>query len=180
MHASHVRYRPFRYKKGDVPLGLLSYPVLQSADVFLYKGTHVVVGEDQKQHLTLMRDLVCSFSNKFGNYFPLPELVTVSLDYAAQTFSQVTSKTPRLKSLRDPSQKMSKSDPNAMSRIEIGDSPEDMRTKFRKALSDFTASISYEPEERPAISNLVNNDPASSVANSFNLSGANLWRARRP
>ncbi|KAH7731608.1 tryptophanyl-tRNA synthetase [Aphelenchoides avenae] len=130
-----------RYKKGDVPVGLLSYPVLQTADVFIYKGTHVPVGEDQKQHLTLMRDLVTSFNGRFNNYFPVPELVT--------------SNTPRLKSLRDSSQKMSKSEPNPMSRIEIGDSAEEMRIKVRKALTDSIPTISYEPEERPAISNLV-------------------------
>jgi tryptophanyl-tRNA synthetase len=130
-----------KYSRGDVPLGLLSYPVLQSADVLLYKGTHVAVGEDQLHHIHLLRDIVDSFNCKFGDFFTPPQAVV--------------SKTARIKSLRDPTVKMSKSDPSEWSRINISDSEEEVHAKCRKSLSDFTPWISFDPPSRPAISNLI-------------------------
>ncbi|KHN73666.1 Tryptophan--tRNA ligase, mitochondrial [Toxocara canis] len=131
-----------KYKAGEVPVNLLIYPVLQAADVLLYKGTHVPVGDDQAQHMNLLTDLAVHFNSVTGvNYFPIP--VKVSGSYA------------RIRSLRDAAKKMSKSDANSRSRIEINDSREKIFEKCAKALSDFESNITYEPKRRPAISNLV-------------------------
>jgi tryptophanyl-tRNA synthetase len=105
-------------------VGLFTYPVLQAADVLLYQGTHVPVGDDQKQHLELARDIAAKFNNDFGTeLFTLPEPF-------------VSKSAPRIMSLRDGSAKMSKSDPSDMSRINLSDSDDDIATKFRKARTD--------------------------------------------
>lgn len=131
-----------RFKQGDIPLNLQLYPVLQAADVLLYKGTHVPVGEDQTQHLLLMRDLAAKCNAVFHfDFFPIPV--------------QVSAKCARLKSLQDSTKKMSKSEGNSRSRILINDTRQEIDEKCAKALSDMQASITYEPEKRPAISNLV-------------------------
>ncbi|MCW3835429.1 tryptophan--tRNA ligase [Sphingomonas canadensis] len=105
-------------------VGLFTYPVLQAADVLVYKATHVPVGEDQKQHLELARDIAAKFNTDFGvELFPLPEPF-------------ISKAAPRIMSLRDGSAKMSKSDPSDMSRINLSDSDETIAQKFRKAKTD--------------------------------------------
>jgi tryptophanyl-tRNA synthetase len=105
-------------------VGLFTYPVLQAADILLYRASHVPVGEDQKQHLELTRDIATKFNLDFGvDLFPLPEPL-------------IPEDTPRIMSLRDGSAKMSKSDPSDMSRINLIDSDELIATKFRKAKTD--------------------------------------------
>ncbi|KQM58958.1 MULTISPECIES: tryptophan--tRNA ligase [unclassified Sphingomonas] len=105
-------------------VGLFTYPVLQAADILAYRATHVPVGEDQKQHLELARDIATKFNLDFGvELFPLPE-------------PMIPEDTPRIMSLRDGSAKMSKSDPSDMSRINLIDSDDQIATKFRKAKTD--------------------------------------------
>lgn len=105
-------------------VGLFTYPVLQAADVLLYKASHVPVGEDQKQHLELARDIATKFNTDYGvELFPLPEPF-------------VSKSAPRIMSLRDGGAKMSKSDPSDMSRINLIDSDELIAQKFRKAKTD--------------------------------------------
>jgi tryptophanyl-tRNA synthetase len=105
-------------------VGLYSYPVLQAADVLLYKGTHVPVGEDQKQHLELGRDIAAKFNADFGvDLFPLPEPL-------------ISAAAPRIMSLRDGTAKMSKSDPSDGSRINLTDSDDMIAQKLRKAKTD--------------------------------------------
>lgn len=105
-------------------VGLFTYPVLQAADILAYRATHVPVGEDQKQHLELARDIATKFNLDFGvDLFPLPE-------------PMIPEDTPRIMSLRDGTAKMSKSDPSDMSRINLIDSDEQIATKFRKAKTD--------------------------------------------
>ncbi|OYX40795.1 MULTISPECIES: tryptophan--tRNA ligase [unclassified Sphingomonas] len=105
-------------------VGYFGYPVLQAADVLLYKATHVPVGEDQKQHLELARDIATKFNLDFGvDLFPLPEPL-------------ISKAAPRIMSLRDGSAKMSKSDPSDLSRINLTDSDELIAQKFRKAKTD--------------------------------------------
>jgi tryptophanyl-tRNA synthetase len=105
-------------------VGLFTYPVLQAADVLVYKATHVPVGEDQKQHLELARDIAAKFNTDFGtDLFPLPEPF-------------ISRAAPRIMSLRDGSAKMSKSDPSDMSRINLSDDDETIAQKFRKARTD--------------------------------------------
>ena len=104
-------------------VGLFTYPVLQAADVLLYQATHVPVGEDQKQHLELARDIAVKFNTDYGDTFTLP-----------QPF--VSKAAPRIMSLRDASAKMSKSDPSDASRINLVDSDDLIAQKLRKAKSD--------------------------------------------
>ncbi|MCZ8324552.1 MAG: tryptophan--tRNA ligase [Sphingomonadaceae bacterium] len=107
-------------------VALFTYPVLQAADVLLYQATHVPVGEDQKQHLELARDIAQKFNNDFGageEVFTLPEPI-------------IPAEAARIMSLRDGSAKMSKSDPSDMSRINLTDDADTIMTKVKKAKTD--------------------------------------------
>ncbi len=122
------RMTQFKEKAGKqrdmAGLGLYSYPVLMAADILLYKATHVPVGEDQKQHLELARDIAGAFNRAYGvEYFPLPE---------PQIFGTAT----RVMSLRDGTKKMSKSDPSDYSRINMTDDAETVALKIRRAKTD--------------------------------------------
>jgi len=124
----------------SVTAGLFDYPVLMAADILLYKATHVPVGEDQKQHLELARDLAGAFNRRYGvEYFPLPE---------PQIFGAAT----RVMSLRDGSKKMSKSDSSDYSRINMTDDAATVELKIRKAktdpepLPDSEAGLAVRPE----------------------------------
>ncbi|XP_029155537.1 uncharacterized protein LOC114928480 [Nylanderia fulva] len=128
----------------NVPLGLYIYPVLQAADILLYKATHVPVGQDQAQHIQLAQDLAQIFNRKFGQTFPIPH--TLISDGPSQ----------RIKSLRDPMKKMSKSHPDFKSRLDILDEPDVLLEKIKKAMTDFTSEVTYEPEKRPGVANLIN------------------------
>lgn len=128
------------------PLGLLSYPVLQAADILLYKATHVPVGEDQVQHLELARGIAAAFHTSFGReggpVFPAP--ATLLLPTGA-----------RIRSLTDGSKKMSKSDPSDDSRINLTDGADAIARKVRSARTDSTPGFTYDPEGRPDKSNLL-------------------------
>ncbi|KAM9851299.1 tryptophan--tRNA ligase, mitochondrial [Aulostomus maculatus] len=127
--------------KNEGSVGLYTYPVLQAADILLYKSTHVPVGVDQVHHLELAKDLAQIFNNRFGELFPQP--------------CALLSSTRKVKSLRDPSAKMSKSDPQRLATIFITDSPDDIVFKIRRAITDFTSEVTFDPEMRPGVSNLV-------------------------
>ncbi|KAF7314976.1 hypothetical protein MIND_00011700 [Mycena indigotica] len=127
--------------------GLLTYPVLQAADILLYRATHVPVGDDQRQHLELSRDIADTFNRTFkdsssGRLFPVPtSLITPA---------------KRILSLKDPSSKMSKSTPDPASRILLTDSPSLVASKIRAAVTDsITTGITYDPVSRPGTSNLL-------------------------
>jgi len=123
------RMTQFKEKSGKhkerSSVGLYTYPVLQAADILVYKSTHVPVGEDQKQHLELTRDIAAKFNHDFGapGFFPLPEPLTQGPG-------------ARVMSLRDGSVKMSKSDPSDLSRINLTDDDDAIATKIRKARTD--------------------------------------------
>src|SRR3982751_1381327 len=126
-------------------VGLFTYPVLQAADVLVYKATHVPVGEDQKQHLELARDVATKFNTDFGvDLFPLPEPL-------------ISKAAPRIMSLRDGSAKMSKSDPSDMSRINLIDSDDLIVQKLKKAKTDAEPlPLAFaDLAERPEAKNLV-------------------------
>ncbi|MCZ8336313.1 MAG: tryptophan--tRNA ligase [Rhodobacteraceae bacterium] len=144
------RMTQFKDKAGknseNVSLGLFAYPSLMAADILAYKATHVPVGEDQKQHLELTRDIAIKFNNDYGvNFFPVVEPV---IEGAAT----------RVMSLRDGTKKMSKSDPSDQSRINLTDDADTVAKKIRKAKTD------PEPlpdtldglKDRPEARNLVN------------------------
>lgn len=123
-------------------LGLYSYPVLQAADILLFHANLVPIGEDQRQHLEMTRDLAERFNNRFGDTFPVPEAL-------------IPETAARVKSLTDPLSKMSKSDENPKSRINIMDSPDEIRSKFKSAVTDSEPTVRYDTEEKPGISNLL-------------------------
>lgn len=123
-------------------LGLLSYPVLMAADIIVHHVHAVPVGDDQTQHLELTRDLVERFNSRFGEEFPLPERITPEIG-------------ARVMSLQDPTAKMSKSDPNPASRILLTDSPDDISQKIKTAVTDSDRYVSYDWENKPGISNLL-------------------------
>ncbi len=108
----------------NASLGLFAYPALMAADILIYHATHVPVGDDQKQHLELTRDVAQKFNNDFGvEFFPVTEPV-------------IGGPAMRVMSLRDGSKKMSKSDPSDMSRINMSDDAETIAKKIRKAKTD--------------------------------------------
>ena len=126
-------------------LGLFSYPVLMAADILVYQATHVPVGEDQKQHLELTRDLAATFNTRYGvDFFPQPEPV-------------ISGPAPRVMSLRDGTKKMSKSDASDMTRINLTDTPDMIAKKIKKAKTDPDPLPDNlkELEVRPEAMNLV-------------------------
>ena len=143
------RMTQFKEKAGkqrdEAGLGLYAYPVLMAADIILYKATHVPVGEDQKQHLELARDIAGAFNRRYGvEFFPLPE----PMIFGAAT---------RVMSLRDGSKKMSKSDASDYSRVNMTDDAETIALKIRKAKTDplpLPESVK-DAEARPEADNLL-------------------------
>jgi tryptophanyl-tRNA synthetase len=139
----------FKEKAGrhrdNAGLGLYAYPVLMAADILLYKATHVPVGEDQKQHLELARDIAGAFNRQYETeFFPLPE-------------PQILGEATRVMSLRDGRVKMSKSDPSEYSRINMTDNADTIALKVRKAKTD-PDPLPHEVkglENRPEAANLV-------------------------
>jgi tryptophanyl-tRNA synthetase len=149
----------FKEKAGkdreNASVGLYDYPVLMAADILLYRATHVPVGEDQKQHLELSRDIAQKFNNDFGDsirshgfndglFFPQPEPL-------------ITGPATRVMSLRDGTKKMSKSDSSDNSRINLTDDADTIAQKIRKAKTDPEPLPSEEKglETRPEADNLV-------------------------
>lgn len=143
------RMTQFKEKAGknrvNASVGLYVYPVLMAADILLYKATHVPVGEDQKQHLELCRDIAQAFNSQFGvDFFPLTEPL-------------ILGEATRVMSLRDGAKKMSKSDVSDYSRINLTDPPDTIAQKIRKAKTDPNPlpDTVAELERRPEADNLV-------------------------
>ena len=145
------RMTQFKEKTGKhkerASVGLYTYPALMAADILVYKATHVPVGEDQKQHVELTRDIAQKFNNDFNapDFFPLTEPV-------------ITGAATRVMSLRDGSKKMSKSDESDYSRINLTDDADAISQKIRKARTDPNAMPDSEKglEGRPEAENLIN------------------------
>ena len=144
------RMTQFKEKAGKnreaMSVGLYTYPVLMAADILAYRATHVPVGDDQKQHVELARDIAQKFNNDFGvaDFFPQPEPI-------------ITGPATRVMSLRDGTAKMSKSDPSEYSRINLTDDADTIAQKFRKAKTDPLPLPAQESEleTRPEADNLV-------------------------
>lgn len=123
--------------------GLYTYPILQSADILLYNPDFVPVGEDQKQHVELTRDIAGAINRKFGKeILKMPEPL-------------IPKDVPRIKSLKDGTKKMAKSDPSEASRINLKDDRDIILSKLKKAKTDSIAQISYDIDERPELANLL-------------------------
>ena len=120
-------------------VGLFDYPVLMAADILLYDAKYVPVGEDQLQHLELTRTLARKFNSKFGNTFVEPKALLTE--------------TPRVMSLGNPEKKMSKSQPETC--IFLDDTPEQIRNKVKRAVTDSGSEVRYDPAIKPGISNLL-------------------------
>jgi tryptophanyl-tRNA synthetase len=132
-----------KIKGENVSVGLFDYPALMAADILLYDTEQVPVGEDQKQHVELTRTLAERINKKFGKIFVVPEYYSVA-------------ESTRIMSLTDPTKKMSKSDENSKSRIEMLDTPDVIRKKFASAVTDSGSEIKFDRNKKPGISNLLN------------------------
>ena len=126
--------------KANINAGLLSYPVLQAADILLYQADSVPVGKDQTQHLELTKTIARKFNQKYGDTFKVPEAIT--LDIGA-----------KIMSLNDPKKKMSKSMPETC--LFLFDEPEVIKKKIMTAVTDTAKTIKYDPIKKPGISNLL-------------------------
>jgi len=128
--------------EGDsICVGLFDYPVLMAADILLYKATHVPVGEDQKQHVEITRDLAARFNRVFGETFPIPEPI-------------IKKEAARIMGLDNPLKKMSKSAESEYNYIALSDSPEIITKKIMKAVTDSGTEIKSGPD-KPALTNLL-------------------------
>ncbi|OTB17681.1 hypothetical protein K445DRAFT_315426 [Daldinia sp. EC12] len=125
----------------SLKLGLFSYPVLQAADILVHRATHVPVGDDQRQHLEFARECATNFNHTFKNILIPPETMTAPF--------------PRVMSLTQPENKMSKSSPNHRSRINITSTPEEIRARVMVALTDSQNVVTYDPISRPGVANLL-------------------------
>jgi tryptophanyl-tRNA synthetase len=131
-----------RRHAANINVGLFGYPVLMAADILLYDTQLVPVGEDQKQHLELTRDLAIRFNNQFGDIFIVPE------PYIPEVGA-------RIMSLQDPSKKMSKSDEDSNNYVTLLDSPDLIRNKLKRAVTDSGKEVRYDLEQKPGIANLL-------------------------
>ncbi|MEM8715124.1 MAG: tryptophan--tRNA ligase [Cyanobacteria bacterium P01_G01_bin.4] len=138
-----IQYKEKQAKVGEeASVGLFSYPVLQAADILLYQPNFVPVGEDQRQHIELCRDIARRFNDRFGDTFVVPE-------------ARIRKDGARVMSLTDGTSKMSKSDPSELSRIYLLDSPDDITKKIKKAKTDPTRGLQFDDPDRPEASNLI-------------------------
>ena len=129
-------------KEGFIPLGLLTYPPLMAADILLYQANLVPVGEDQRQHMEITRDLAERFNRKYGEVFTIPEM------WAPQGGARVMS-------LQEPTGKMSKSDDNQTATVYLLDTPKDIEKKIKRAQTDSDNAVRYDAAAKPGISNLM-------------------------
>ncbi len=144
--------------KDMVSLGLLTYPALMAADVLLYQADAVPVGDDQRQHLELTRDLAIRFNNRYGETFVVPE-------------AQISPVAGRIMDLQDPTKKMSKSNDSPMGAIDLTDEPEVIRRKISRAVTDSEAEVAYDPARKPGVSNLLELLAAATGQNPSQLAG---------
>ena len=139
------RMTQFKDKGGEqesVRAALLTYPVLMAADILLYDADRVPVGEDQRQHLELARDLAARFNNRYGETFVVPE-------------AAVPKVAARVMDLQEPTRKMSKSASSPLGTVLVLDAPEEIDRKVRKAVTDAEPEVRYDPAAKPGVSNLL-------------------------
>ena len=138
-----IQFKEKSAKEGaSVTTGLLTYPCLMAADILLYDTDLVPVGEDQKQHVEITRDIAIRFNNKYGETFVVPE-------------PMIQKSGARIMSLQDPNKKMSKSDPNPKGYITLLDDINEARNKIKRAVTDSIGVVKYDTINQPAVSNLM-------------------------
>ena len=131
-----------RKQETGVTVGLFTYPTLMASDILLYDPEFVPVGKDQKQHLELTRDIAIRVNNKFNNIFTVPKPLIAEVG-------------AKINSLTNPTAKMSKSDDNEKSRINLLDPENIIKKRIKSAVTDSLGTVKYDPVERPGISNLM-------------------------
>ena len=136
-----VQFKDKSSRSEFVSVGLFTYPVLQAADILLYQADAVPVGEDQRQHLELTRDLAERFNSRFGPTFTVPA-------------AHIVRETAKIADLQDPSAKMSKSVPGA-GLIDLLEPEASLRKKIRSAVTDTEREVRHDPERKPGVSNLL-------------------------
>ena len=129
-----------KYK--NIPVGLFTYPILMASDILLYDADYVPTGIDQKQHVELCRDLALRFNNKYGETFKIPEPMIPEMG-------------AKIMDLQEPTKKMSKSSENPKGIIYLLDDEKTIRKKIMSAVTDSDATVCYDPENKPGISNLL-------------------------
>jgi tryptophanyl-tRNA synthetase len=137
-----TQFKDKSHGKEAVSAGLLTYPPLMAADILLYNTDLVPVGEDQKQHLELTRDLAERFNKKYNDVLTIPEV-------------RIPKVGARIMSLVDPTKKMSKSDANQKAFITLLDDPKQIEKKIKSAVTDSEGIVKYDKENKPGISNLL-------------------------
>jgi tryptophanyl-tRNA synthetase len=147
------RMTQFKEKSSEncdgVTVGLFNYPVLMAADILLYGAKYVPVGEDQFQHLEITRDIATRFNNKFGEIFTIPEPTKIQTKFINRDNGL------RIRSLTDPTKKMSKSSSDEKSKILLIDNPDNAVKKIMSATTDSLACIKFDWENQPGITNLL-------------------------
>lgn len=137
-----TQYKDKSHGKEAVSSALLTYPSLMAADILLYQSNLVPVGDDQKQHLELTRNLAQRFNNRFNDIFTIPEI-------------RVPKVGARIMSLQEPTKKMSKSDENIKSFVSMLDDPKKIEKKIKSAVTDSEGIVKFDKENKPGISNLL-------------------------
>ncbi|MGH9043711.1 MAG: tryptophan--tRNA ligase [Acidimicrobiales bacterium] len=160
-----TQYKEKGAQRPSVSAGLLTYPALMAADILLYQSDEVPVGDDQRQHLELARDLAMRFNSRYGETFTVPSASVPGLG-------------ARVMDLQRPESKMSKSADSPMGTLGILDSPEEIERKIRRAVTDTSSDVIYDPGSRPGISNLIElfaaatNEPTQEIASRYGSYGA--------
>ncbi|MGM0874610.1 MAG: tryptophan--tRNA ligase [Bacillota bacterium] len=137
-----TQFKDKSHGKEAVSAGLLTYPPLMAADILLYQTDLVPVGEDQKQHLELTRDLADRFNKKYNEIFTIPEV-------------RIPKVGARIMSLAEPTKKMSKSDANQKAFITLLDDPKHIEKKIKSAVTDSDGIVKFDKENKPGVSNLL-------------------------
>jgi tryptophanyl-tRNA synthetase len=129
-------------KSDRTSVGLFTYPVLQAADILLYNADRVPVGEDQRQHLELARELARRFNTRYSDIFVVPE-------------ASIPSRAARVMDLQYPERKMSKSIKSPLGTVAVLDRPSEIERKVKRAVTDSDTEVRYDPESKPGVSNLL-------------------------
>ncbi len=137
-----IQFKEKSASQEEVRLSLLTYPALMAADILLHRADIVPVGEDQRQHVELTRDLALRFNRLYGETFTVPEAVHPQL-------------AARVMDLTTPDSKMGKSDGSAAGTIYLLDQPADIRRKIMRAVTDSGTEVRYDPQDKPGVSNLL-------------------------
>ncbi len=138
-----IQFKEKSKQNANFSVGLLTYPILMAADILYCDADYVPVGIDQKQHVELARNIAERFNNRYGNTFVLPEPL-------------ITKVGTKIKDLKDPTKKMSKSEDNPQGVISMFDDVDSIVKKIMRATTDSDNSIKYDPDNKPGISNLIN------------------------